>query len=129
MKIKTSDLTDAGLDWAVSQCMKRIVKTPERFGIETFGPLFSKGYKYPCWGTRKYAPSIDWNDGGPIIQREKISVSSPFIREDGTPELTWGANIRNVSSQVGPTALIAAMRCYVASVLGDEVDVPEELVK
>ena len=27
----------------------------------------------------------------------------------------------------GPTALIAAMRCYVASKLGEEVDVPEEL--
>ena len=28
----------------------------------------------------------------------------------------------------GPTALIAAMRCFVASRLGDEVEVPEELV-
>lgn len=29
---------------------------------------------------------------------------------------------------VGPTPLIAAMRCYVASKLGDEVEVPEELL-
>jgi len=28
----------------------------------------------------------------------------------------------------GPTPLIAAMRCFVASKLGDEVDVPEELL-
>jgi hypothetical protein len=28
----------------------------------------------------------------------------------------------------GPTPLVAAMRCYVASQLGDEVDVPDELV-
>ena len=28
----------------------------------------------------------------------------------------------------GPTPLIAAMRCYVASKLGDEVEVPEELL-
>lgn len=27
----------------------------------------------------------------------------------------------------GPTPLIAAMRCYVASKLGDEVEIPEEL--
>jgi hypothetical protein len=27
----------------------------------------------------------------------------------------------------GPTPLIAAMRCYVASKLGDEIDIPEEL--
>jgi hypothetical protein len=31
-------------------------------------------------------------------------------------------------SAYGPTPLIAAMRCYVASKLGDEVDVPEELM-
>ena len=29
----------------------------------------------------------------------------------------------------GPTPLIAAMRCFVASKLGDEVDVPDELIK
>lgn len=28
----------------------------------------------------------------------------------------------------GPTPLIAAMRCYVASKLGDEVEIPEELL-
>ncbi|MNW06473.1 hypothetical protein D3C71_2028910 [compost metagenome] len=28
----------------------------------------------------------------------------------------------------GPTPLIAAMRCYVASRVGDEVDLPEELL-
>jgi len=27
----------------------------------------------------------------------------------------------------GPTPLIAAMRCYVASKMGDEIDVPTEL--
>ena len=35
--------------------------------------------------------------------------------------LTW-------TCERGPTKLIAAMRCYVASKLGDEVDVPEELL-
>jgi hypothetical protein len=29
--------------------------------------------------------------------------------------------------QHGPTPLIAAMRCYVASKLGDAVEIPEEL--
>lgn len=28
----------------------------------------------------------------------------------------------------GPTPLIAAMRCFVASKLGDEVEVPDELL-
>jgi hypothetical protein len=30
--------------------------------------------------------------------------------------------------QNGPTPLIAAMRCYVASKFGDEVETPEELL-
>jgi hypothetical protein len=29
----------------------------------------------------------------------------------------------------GPTPLVAAMRCYVASKMGDEVDVPEDLLQ
>jgi hypothetical protein len=33
----------------------------------------------------------------------------------------------SIAHEYGPTPLIAAMRCYVASRLGDEVDVPEEL--
>ena len=37
----------------------------------------------------------------------------------------WYADTSRVPSR--PTPLIAAMRCYVASKLGDEVDVPEEL--
>jgi hypothetical protein len=31
--------------------------------------------------------------------------------------------------ECAPTPLIAAMRCYVASKLGDEVDVPDELTE
>jgi hypothetical protein len=31
--------------------------------------------------------------------------------------------------QNGPTPLVAAMRCYVASKLGDTVEIPDDLVK
>jgi len=34
-----------------------------------------------------------------------------------------------VSEMTGPTPLIAAMRCYVASRLGDTVEIPEEIAK
>jgi len=37
--------------------------------------------------------------------------------------LLWGTQAK----QSGPTPLIAAMRCYVASKLGDEIKLPEEL--
>jgi len=33
------------------------------------------------------------------------------------------------SELTGPTPLIAATRCYVASKLGDDIEIPEELTK
>ena len=57
--------------------------------------------------------------GGPIIEREMIAIW--FSKGD------WKSQRRDTSAGVhGPTPLIAAMRCYVASKLGDMVEVPEE---
>ena len=117
-KIKTSELTGAALDWAVAKCEE--------------GEELAKGWHPHTWergGQRElravpYAPSTDWAQGGPIIEQEAITVSQ------GSPVLglEWMACDRGSSCiQHGPTYLIAAMRCYVASKLGDEVDVPEEL--
>jgi hypothetical protein len=65
--------------------------------------------------------STDWAQGGPIIEREGIALhlwsSEEWIGDMGD----WEAR--------GSTPLIAAMRCYVASKLGDEVEVPDELVE
>ena len=62
-----------------------------------------------------------WEHGGPIIEREYMYLEYSGI---------WRAYCtRNGNSfmSVGATPLIAAMRCYVASRLGDEVELPEEL--
>jgi hypothetical protein len=60
-----------------------------------------------------------WEYGGPIIEREKITLE--WTGED------WMAYIKHDDEFFGLTPLIAAMRCYVASRLGDDVDVPEGL--
>lgn len=74
-----------------------------------------------------YRPDILWEHGGPIIEREGITVgpwaTSPFMAHVGH---SYG-EVRS-DRYVGPTPLIAAMRCFVASKLGDEVDVPKELM-
>jgi hypothetical protein len=71
-----------------------------------------------------FKPSTDWAFGGPIIEREGINIiqSGSWLAEMDADHS--GA----VISAEGPTPLIAAMRCYVASVLGDTVDIPEELI-
>jgi hypothetical protein len=130
VKIKASELTGAALDWAVAEAIKPQLKNPERFNIGTFGSLFGKGYKWPAYSLIKYAPSTDWAEAGPIIEREEIGLQRnvPCMRGrewEATPSITAkGAGGRWA---YGPTPLIAAMRCFVASKLGDEVDVPDVL--
>ena len=58
---------------------------------------------------------------GEIIEREVISVYR--MTSD------WSAAYNpSGATQDGPTPLIAAMRCYVSNRLGNEVEVPEELL-
>lgn len=110
MKTKTSDLTGAALDWAVAKC-----EYPEQ-SINT-----ALGFPYLVFG--RFNPSTDWAQGGPIIEREGVLFVGT---NDGGMYHAW--IVRRNASALGPTHLIAAMRCHVASHLGDEVDIPEELL-
>jgi hypothetical protein len=100
--MKTSELTGHALDWAVNHAA----------GLTGFlAPVNYCG---------------KWEHGGPIIEWEKLFVKPTINRG-------WRSYQRDpfgngiCHSQYGPTPLIAAMRCYVASKLGDEVEVPDEL--
>ena len=64
--------------------------------------------------------ATDWAHGGPIIEGERIAQ---WPDEEGG----WlaSANEGKGNDHHGPTPLIAAMRCFVASKLGDEIEVPE----
>jgi hypothetical protein len=67
------------------------------------------------------AYSTDWAFGGLIIERERISVVA-------MPNGSWQSQGRDLRPHFhNPTPLIAAMRCYVASKLGDVIDVPIEI--
>lgn len=71
--------------------------------------------------TDYFDPHRNWGWAGPIIEREGISI---IFHEQGH----WTAsNLHGTVCVEGPTPLIAAMRCYCCSKLGDIVDVPEEL--
>ena len=79
-----------------------------------------------------YSPSSHWNQGGPIIERECLDVH--WNPGDADMAAFWIADTPLPKSPrdcwptgMGPTPLIAAMRVFVASRLGNEVDVPEEL--
>lgn len=112
MKIKTSELIDEKLDWAVASIEGVPIHGGKHIGILGY----SKDRGDALW----FLPSTDWSQGGPIIEREEIETRKANSKE-------WGAWKDGVGCIHGPTPLIAAMRCYVASKLGDEVEIPEEL--
>jgi len=122
MKIKTSELTGKPLDYAIAVC-----EGGTGFIYDGFTMCFEINDKTRVLATgwtasMNYGPSIDWTTGGPIIECEGIELS--LIANDWEAMIAFSGQ----EPQKGPTPLIAAMRCYVASKLGDEVDVPEELV-
>ena len=108
--MRTNELSGAALDWAVAKCEK-----PEWLGNQAEVYVLKAGFH----------PSTDWAQGGPIIERERLSltprggywdcyVHDRLFEDDGSDHYS-----------MGETPLIAAMRCYVASKLGDEVELPE----
>lgn len=121
MKTNTTALTGAALDWAVA---KARTSTGTWTIIED--PVYNKVLMGEALG-KPYSPSTNWDEGGPIIEREKIAIE---CERDVLWAAVWwdGKSHSSVIHRTGPTPLIAAMRCYVASELGAEVDIPDTLL-
>lgn len=73
-----------------------------------------------------FAPSSNWAQGGPILERECIDLG--FEASDDA-QGQWVANNPVGYTQWGDTPLIAAMRCFVCSHFGDEVDLATKAPK
>ena len=117
--IKVAEATQLQLDWLVAYAQGR---TPT-LNMNSHGRVWH-GWWLATGGEYERMPnySNDWAQGGPILEREGISI---IFHEQGD----WTAsNLHGPVCEEGPTPLIAAMRCYVAGRLGDTVEVPEELV-
>ena len=151
--MKTSELTGAALDWAVAKC-EGLPMILDPMGFRRGSPGSPQAGWWVWFGTpssmivghvqksnrdgQGYSPSANWAQGGPIIEREGICVSkryAPRFLPKNTPAvIDWVSQYfesphtaLELHRQFGPTALIAAMRCYVASKLGGEVEIPAEL--
>jgi hypothetical protein len=104
--MKTAELTGAALDWAVAKCegKSHIVNAPHKYF---------------------YSPSTNWALGGAIIEREGINLDN-YAKNPKWSAWTPAPERESGEAQAyGETPLVAAMRCYVASKLGDEVALPE----
>jgi hypothetical protein len=117
MLVKVSDLNDIALDWAVSVCLTlQAGGGPEL--VARIDPRQIEKH------------STDWSQGGPIIEREAITLRCNTITKGPwIAFLDTGGSHNAVSCrQTGPTPLVAAMRCFVALKLGSVVDIPDELM-
>jgi len=122
-KIETSALTGPALDWAVAKAEGHAPNIQRDF--VTLSPIV-RGTDWDR--AEEHSPSTDWLQGGPIIEQ----MRGIKLKSGRNPKAPCYAHIVGYNGverwhQTGKTLLIAAMRCYVASKLGDEVDVPEEL--
>lgn len=126
MKYKTSELEGVMLDAAVAKALGYVYLDGQNIApphspspSERARLLMSPALTiddYSEW----FEPSGCWALGGPIIERERIRL----MYEHGTNEegdTQWYAACRSFE-QYGPSPLIAAMRTFVASKLGDEVE-------
>jgi hypothetical protein len=120
--MKTAELTGAALDWAVVKALG--------YGVDGDGCAVKDGiakFNVDC-----FSPSEVWAQGGPIIEREFIETTVLACGHSRPTSDTWFATMvggggGDDTEAYGPTPLIAAMRCCVASKLGDEVELPEEV--
>jgi len=130
MKVKTQQLLGAALDWAVAKCEG--VDSAAACYYDTDGtPVRLDEAEHAEW-----QPTTNWAQGGPIIEREKLCLLFDVENDCENDPPGWLAEKEvgplidgNYLQVFGATPLIAALRCYVASKLGDELEVPDELLK
>ncbi len=121
MKIKVSEATNIQLDWMVANAQHLNI-------IQVKGGVTYTS-SYPKIGGAPYSPTTDWAQGGPIIERESLSLTNRVYSDTGIVSTSnlWRAMTDHSTVEYGPTPLIAAMRCYVTSELGDTIEVPDGL--
>lgn len=111
--MKTAELTGAALNWAVA-----LIEFPEPDYENDDRLVYVHGDD-----EFHFTPSTDWAQGGSIIEREGMQ-----LWKGGEWCAALDQSFNPTDFQTGTTPLVAAMRCYVASKLGDKVEIPEELL-
>jgi hypothetical protein len=138
MNINVNDLDGIELDRAVAECDATEV-------VQHNGCLRFPDSQFVYDSSPIYSPSTNWEQGGAIIEQEGITIRKArgvwhaMCGEDAaavTETVDWSKYTINGAQRVGvysyqilrrqqrfsgPTPLVAAMRCYVASKPGNEV--------
>lgn len=118
--MKTQDLQGVALDWAVAKCEgETVVARKDGLWIEG-GPLDDHD--------TYYSPSTLWDQGGPTIEREGIGTM-PTGDAAAWVARGWDEVRMDFIYEYGPTPLVAAMRLYVKTKIGSDIDIPPDILK
>lgn len=106
--IKVREAIGDTLDYLVAKCEGRNPLNT----LWVWDDLYGNHIEVP------YSPSTDWAQGGPIIEYNQIGVY-PSESKHGL----WVARTLTLPHIYGNTPLVAAMRYYVISKLGEEITI------
>ena len=113
--MKVSELEGARLDYAVAKALGYVQKTLEI--TREVAWFEDSGFKFVDT-VKDWHPSEKWEQGGPIIDRDHISIRHrDSVNFSPVPD-EWSA-LCSSFAMWGQTALMAAMRAKVVSVYGD----------
>lgn len=110
MRVRTRALTGAALDWVMAKIQgahRAYLTLPDFLEYRKEG---------------KFQYSTEWAKGGPLIDKKAI-----LFHGSAGAFTAWIPGVEGAIA-VGETHLIAAMRCLAAGELGEEVEIPEELI-
>lgn len=114
--MKTSELTGDWLDYYVAKAENHNWRYP--WMLEQGKTMREWQSSEEAWGNPTPRYSTSWACGGPIIERARGTFQEVLSGDDNYVAFMGGIN----AIAFGPTHLIAAMRAYVASKFGKEVD-------
>lgn len=131
MKVKTAELSGVQLDYAVAVALG--VKDSIKLRPFTNCPAYPQKYVWLDKGSSCFSPSSNWMACGQLIETGLISCYASINPEDETV-YHWCAakEVSDYRKRRGFTdsdPKVAICRAVVASKLGDEVDIPDELME
>ena len=109
MKIKVSKSTNTQLNWMVAKAVGMCV-------LDDNGNVLWVNFA-------TFTPVKSWTQAGPIIEEHPV-IAPTYEKRFGI----WLAAGQSPAVYGNQTFLVAAMRAFVLSKLGDTVDVPDELI-
>ncbi|MGN2380202.1 DUF2591 domain-containing protein [Pseudomonas juntendi] len=125
IEVKTADLIGEALGWAVGMAdgLELEMEPPH---YNTSWRVFARHRYTVTEQAKRFNPWEDWAVGGPLLQKHNVSLHCP--QKDWDYWAAWITENGKDVAQVADLPLPAACRAIVANKLGDNVQVPKELM-